>query len=78
MLSASRLTVARLSIVFGTSILTVTHGSPINIMDDSTVDVGSAEFWTRFGVIIGLVLMGGVFAGKYTLVEMMADLHMVL
>jgi hypothetical protein len=27
--------------------------------------MGSAEFWTRFGIIITLVLLGGVFAGKY-------------
>ncbi|KAJ2964495.1 hypothetical protein NQZ79_g655 [Umbelopsis isabellina] len=77
MLSASRLTLARLSIVFGTSILTVTHGSPINIMDDDTVDVGSAEFWTRFGVIIGLVLMGGLTLGLMGLDETNLQVLMV-
>lgn len=67
MSSTSRLTLFRLSVVLGTSLLSATHGSPILIQIDEepNIDMGSAEFWTRFGIIITLVLLGGVFAGKY-------------
>lgn len=66
MSSTPRLTLVRLSLVLATSLLTATHGSPIQLQmeDEPSIDIGWAEFWTKFGVIITLVLLGGVFAGK--------------
>ncbi|KAH8551555.1 hypothetical protein BGW37DRAFT_494123 [Umbelopsis sp. PMI_123] len=65
MTNTSRLTLIRLSLILGTSLLSATKGSPIYAQDveEPTIDIGSAEFWTKLGTILALVLLGGVFAG---------------
>jgi hypothetical protein len=66
MTNSSRLTLLRLSIILGTSVLSATHGSPIYAQDaeEPDIDFGSAEFWTKVSTILTLVLLGGVFAGE--------------
>ncbi|CAO3675260.1 unnamed protein product [Umbelopsis ramanniana] len=65
MTNSSQLTLFRLSIILGTSLLSATHGSPIYTQDaeEPDIDFGSAEFWTKVGTILTLVLLGGIFAG---------------
>lgn len=62
---------ARTLVVAAASLFTSIYGQPLNAhiapeieTEEPEIEYGSAEFFEKLVVIFGLVIIGGVFAGK--------------
>lgn len=52
-----------LAVPFKSLITTYVSNDKPSLPHDDTPEVGSPEFWYKMGISVGLVLLGGVFAG---------------